>query len=60
MMSDEEREGEKWLRHCPAYRSDLFNKFGDKLNSHAVSVNRAHFPRDVGSPRQAGIPSSVK
>ena len=62
MMSDEDRDGGKWVRHRPAYRSDLLNQFIEKLDSHAgtLSMDRARFPRDMGSPRQTEIPSCAK
>ena len=60
MMSDEERAGEKWVRHRPSYRSDLFNRFIDKLDGQAGTLDRARFPRDIGSPRAKQTPASAK
>ena len=59
MMSDEEKDGEKRIRHRPSYKSALFNRFIDKLDSHAVDKNRARFPRDIGSPRIKPIPPTT-
>ena len=58
-MSDEERDGEKWIRHRPSYRSDMFNHFIDKLDSRAQDLNRAQFPRNIGSPRIKSIPPTA-
>ena len=60
MMSDEERVGEKWVRHRPSYRSDLFNRFIDKLDGRATTIDRARFPRDAGSPRVKHPPQCAK
>ena len=59
-MSDEERAGEKWVRHRPSYRSDLFNKFIETLDSRAGTSDRARFPRDTGSPREKQPPLTAK
>lgn len=60
MMSDEERAGEKWVRHRPSYRSELFNRFIDKLDCRAANGERARFPRDLGSPRSKNPPTCAK
>ena len=59
-MSDEEKVGQKWVRHRPSYRSDLFNRFIEKLDSRVTVADRARFPREVGSPRIKNPPSSAK
>ena len=59
-MSDEERVGEKWVRHHPSYRLYLFNQFIDNLDGHATIFDRAKFPKDVGSPRMKNPPQCAK
>ena len=60
MMSDGERAGEKWVRHRPSYRSDCLNRFLEKLDGRASTVDRARFPRDIGSPRVKNPPPCAK
>ena len=60
MMSDEEKVGDKWIRHPPSYRSELFSRFIEKLDSRASDTNCVRFPRDIGSPRQREAPSTAK
>ena len=60
MMSDGERAGEKWVRHRPSYCSDFLNRFLEKLDGRASTVDRARFPRDIGSPRVKNPPPCAK
>ena len=60
MMSDEEKVGEKLIRHPPSHRSELFTKFIRKLDNRCSSFTHARFPREVGSPALKGPPANCK
>lgn len=62
MMSDEDREGSVYIRHQPAYRSDVLNAFIKKLDSRLDSRGSnggAHprLQRRLGSPRDKPNPT---
>ena len=64
-MSEEEKDGEVYVRHAPAYRSDSLNRFILKLD-HRLDTDipkKASHPRldrRVGSPRDKPIPRGCK
>ena len=60
MMSDEEKVGDKWIRHLPSYRSELFTKFIGKRDNRCSSSTHARFPRGVGSPALKDPPTNCK
>ena len=52
MMSDKEREGDSFVRHCPSYPSYALNKFLDKLDNrfNKKSTQQPRMARQLGSP----------
>ena len=62
MMSDEEKIGEKYVRHQPSYRSDSLNKFVTKLDSRGDKKMSAHprTRRTIGSPRKLCAPTHAR
>ena len=65
MMSEEEKDGEVYVRHAPAYRSNSLNRFISKLD-HRLDTdipNKTSHPsleRRVGSPRDKPVPKGCK
>ena len=60
-MSEEEEEGDSFIRHQPSWRSDIFNHFLEKLEGrykakHARSLAK---PRTYGEPVQKPPPASA-
>lgn len=62
MMSDEEKQGDVYIRHPPSYRSSTLTKFIEKLDSRSEGKNSKSHPRvkrqlgtsvDVPVPRKA-------
>ena len=55
LMSEEEKEGDVYVRHPPSHRSDSSNKFIKKLDQQLDSkMDRKRHPRlrrRLGSPR---------
>ena len=63
MMSDEELQGDIYIRHPPSYRSDILSKFVAKLDSRAAKSKDSAHPRvmrRLGSPAEIAIPSNCK
>ena len=63
MMSDEERDGDCFIRHPPSYRSEKLNRFLLKLDERAdtkAKTGDARFKRRLGSPREKTVPSGIK
>ena len=63
MMSDEERVGDKYVRHPPSYRSDRFNRFLEKLDSRLEKTKTTHHARHErvsGSPVEKLPPVAAK
>ena len=60
MMSDEEKIGDKWIRHPPSYRSELFSKFIRKLDNRCLISSHARFPWEIGSPVVKDPPTNSK
>lgn len=61
MMSEEERVGDKYVRHPPSYRSKKASRFIDKLDARLSSTSdRARFNRVIGSPRNRPAPLRAK
>ena len=62
MMSDEERIGDKYIRHPPSYRSEKFSRFLKKLDQRVACSGRNHarFDREDGSPREVTVPPNAK
>ena len=62
MMSDEEKDGDTYVRHPPAYRSDQLNRFIEKLDSRLESTPSRHarHARVLGSPIQKLAPAGAK
>ena len=64
MMSEEEKEGEVYVRHPPTYRSQAFKKFIEKLDQRLnASTDKSKHPRmdrRLGSPRERPIPPGCK
>lgn len=62
MMSDEEKQGDVFIRHQPSYRSTNFTKFLNKLDQRAAAKS-SHQPRasrELGSPAKKPIPPMCK
>ena len=65
IMSEEEKDGEVYIRHPPAYRSNSLNRFISKLD-HRLDAdidNKNKHPRTdrrLGSPRNIPIPARCK
>ena len=57
MMSDEERVGDKYVRHPPSFRSEKVSKFIEKLDSRLVKkgVNANSFGSCSGFPKKFTI-----
>ena len=64
MMSDEEMAGDKYIRHPPDYRSDLFSQFIEVLetrsNNRSQEKNRPRIKRVLGSPVKKAVPHNAK
>jgi hypothetical protein len=62
MMSDEERVGDKYIRHPPSYRSDMLSCFIEKLESRLDSTPSYHacHKRELGSPVEKQAPARAK
>lgn len=62
MMSEEEEDGDSYIRHPPSYRSESFNKFIDKLDQRLQSKHSKHprLERRLGSPRNKLVPVQCK
>ena len=61
-MSDEEKQGDVFIRHQPSYRSTTFTKFLNKLDQRAAAKS-SHQPRasrELGSPAKKQIPPMCK
>lgn len=61
MMSEEEEEGDTFIRHKPSWRSDTLNQFLEKLEScfkdkHPKSLAK---PRKYGEPVEKNVPSGI-
>ena len=61
MMSDEEKVGNSYVRHPPAYRSKKLNDFISKLDQRsAKGSSHPRKKRISGSPRECTVPSNAK
>ena len=62
MMSDEEKVGDKYVRHPPSYRSERLNRFSNKLDSRLETTPSRHARhiRVLGSPVDRQPPSRAK
>ena len=63
MMSDEEKDGDCFIRHPPSYRSEKLSKFLQKLDERADNKNKAghaRFSRRVGSPWTKPLPAGAR
>ena len=64
MMSDEEEQGDTYIRHLPLYRSTLLSQFIDKLDGrHEKRNSGANHPRKqrvLGCSVDVPIPSDAK
>ena len=59
MMSDEEKDGNTYIRHPPSYRSERLNRFIQKLDSRLDSTPSRH-ARVLGSPVEKQTPARAK
>ena len=62
MMSDEEEQGETYIRHPPLYRSTLLSEFIEKLESRYDKRSSIH-PRKMrvlGAPVDVPVPAEAK
>ena len=53
MMSEEEAEGDEFIRHRPSWRSSSLNKLLEKLDNRFKAKNK----KSLAKPRSYGIPS---
>ena len=62
MMSDEEEQGEVYIRHPPSYRSDILSSFIEKLDSRCSKEanSQPRKKRVVGSPIMKAVPINAK
>ena len=63
MMSDEEENGEGFVRHPPSYRSEVLNNFIAKLDSRYDKTQQKTQPRKkrvLGSPVKKAVPHNAK
>ena len=62
MMSDEDKEGEVYVRHQPSYRSKALNTFISKLDERLDSSKDRHprVARRLGSPHKKPAPEGCK
>lgn len=62
MMSDEEKRGEIYVRHPPAYRSTALSKFISKLDNRCDKKMSAHprVKRNLGTPLRVQTPACAK
>ena len=62
MMSDEEKEGEEYVRHQPMYRSKALSSFISNLDERLDSAKDKHpcVTRKLGSPREKPLPEGCK
>ena len=62
MMSEEEEEGNGYIRHPPSYRSKGLNKFTAKLDKRLDTKQSKHprVARRLGSPREKLLPHMCK
>lgn len=62
MMSEEDRVGDQYIRHPPAYRSEKVKKFINKLEKRLEKkgCNKLRFVRVEGSPHKVPIPPNLK
>ena len=64
LISEEEKEGDVYVRHPPSHRSDSLNKFIKKLDQRLDSkMDRKTHPRlgrRLGSPRDKTVPPGCK
>ena len=64
MMSEEEKDGDFYIRHQPSYRSNTLNKFIKKLDQRLeADINRKKHPcllRTLGSPHKQHVPLKCK
>ena len=62
MMSEEEEEGNGYIRHPPSYRSKGLNKFTAKLDKRLDTKQSKHprVARILGSPREKPLPHMCK
>lgn len=62
MMSDEEKQGDIFIRHQPSYRSDKLSIFLSKLDNRfeKKSSHQPRVKRQMGSPAQKDIPMFAK
>ena len=61
VMSEEEEEGDSFIRHWPSWRSDTLNQFLEKLerrfkDKHPHSLAK---PRTYGEPVQKKAPTGI-
>ena len=61
-MSDEEKVGDTYVRHPPAYRSDRLNRFIQKLDDRLNSTpsHHARHSRILGSPIEKPVHPRAK
>ena len=60
MMSEEEKDGEVYIRHAPSYRSDSLNRFICKLDHRLETGKHPRMDRRLGSPRDKPVPAGCK
>ena len=62
MMSDEEKVGDKYVRHPPSYRSERLHRFIQKLDSRLARTPTRHarHTRVLGSPVEKEPPPGAK
>ena len=62
MMSDEEKQGDVFIRHQPSYRSTKLIKFLDKLDKRSAQkvTHQPRTNRQLGSPVKKEIPPTCK
>ena len=60
MMSDEEKDGDMYIRHPPSYRSQNFLCKLDERADKTNTKSHARFQRKKGSPRMKTPPVNLK
>ena len=61
MMSEEEPDGDEFVRHSPSWQSWRFKGFLDKLDHRFKSkhTNSLAKPRSYGTPREKATPDGI-
>ena len=62
MMSDEEKDGNTYIRHPPSYRSERLSRFIERLDSRLdrTPSRHARHARVLGSPIEKQAPARAK